>query len=101
MIYKPMMIKYTSKKMVLMIVLICSILSLLWCVFPLFGWSYYSLEGAGTSCSVEWNERSFNVISYNIAMFIFVFFIPLIVIIGANTKIILIVIIYLDFLFEK
>ena len=43
----------------------------------MFGWSYYSLEGALTTCSVEWEDRSFNVVSYNIAMFALVYLFPL------------------------
>ena len=52
-------------------------ISLFWCIAPMLGWSYYSLEGALTTCSVEWEDRSFNVVSYNIAMFALVYFIPL------------------------
>ena len=30
---------------------------------PFFGfWSHYSLEGLQVSCSVEWKEKSFNVV---------------------------------------
>ena len=58
--------------------------ALAWAMMPLFGWSYYSLEGGLTSCSIEWSEKSFNVISYNITILICVFIIPLIVIIGSN-----------------
>jgi hypothetical protein len=58
---------------------------------PMFGWSHYSLEGALTSCSVEWFEKSFNVISYNISMFIFVYFIPLLIIFGTSLGLIILV----------
>lgn len=63
----------------------------IWAIFPVFGWSYYSVEGALTSCSVEWAERSFNVISYNVAIFIFVFILPFGVILVTNLKLLLIV----------
>jgi len=33
---------------------------------PMFGWSYYSLEDGLVSCSVEYNEKSINLISYNL-----------------------------------
>lgn len=69
-------------------ILICVLLALLWSVLPLFGWSYYSLEGALTSCSVEWKDRSINVISYNVTVFLFVYFIPLLAIIRINFKLI-------------
>jgi hypothetical protein len=58
---------------------------------PIFGWSFYSLEDGLVSCSVEYNEKSINVISYNVGMFIFTFFVPFTIIIVANVKSLLIV----------
>jgi uncharacterized membrane protein len=78
-------------KTTIVILVISSIFSLFWSIVPMFGWSHYSLEGTLTSCSVEWFERSLNVISYNISMFIFVFFIPLILIILSNIGLLTIV----------
>lgn len=66
------------------IILACILFGLLWAVLPMFGWSYYALEGALTSCSVIWNDKSFNVVSYNITIFIFVYFLPLVVIFKVN-----------------
>ena len=66
-------------------------MGLFWACLPFFGWSEYSLEGALISCSVEWNKRTVSVISYNICITIFVFFIPVILLISTNTKILLIV----------
>ena len=59
------------------------------------GWSYYSMEGALTSCSVDWADRSLNVVSYNIFIFIISYFIPVTIIIYTNTKLLLIVSKYL------
>lgn len=73
-------------------ILVCILLGLFWASLPLLGWSYYSPEGLGTSCSVEWNEKSFNVLSYNITILITVFLIPLILLIYINVLIIRIVI---------
>lgn len=67
---------------------VCFFFSLIWSSSPLFGWSYYSLEGVGTSCSIELNEKSLSVISYNMTILITVFFIPLIVIVGSHLLII-------------
>jgi len=58
---------------------------------PFFGWSYYSLEGALTSCSVEWSVRSFNVISYNMFIFVVTFLIPVFVIVFSNVGVLIIV----------
>ncbi|KAG5833261.1 hypothetical protein ANANG_G00274050 [Anguilla anguilla] len=50
--------------------------SLLWTVPPLLGWSSYGLEGAGTSCSVTWTERTARSHSYIICLFIFCLVLP-------------------------
>ncbi|KAG9333623.1 hypothetical protein JZ751_010796 [Albula glossodonta] len=50
--------------------------SLFWTVPPLLGWSSYGLEGAGTSCSVSWTERTPQSHSYIICLFIFCLVLP-------------------------
>jgi hypothetical protein len=55
---------------------------------PLIGWSEYSLEGAMISCSIEWNKQTPSVLSYNISISIFVYFIPLFILVYTNLKII-------------
>ena len=72
----------------------CLVLGLIWPILPLFGWSHYTLEGALTSCTVEWAERSFNVVSYNITIWICGFLIPLIIIVYTNYKLIGIVLFF-------
>lgn len=69
-------------------ILICIFLGLFWSMLPLFGWSHYSLEGLKTSCSIEWNEKVANVLSYNITILIAVFLIPLALMIYFNFKLI-------------
>jgi hypothetical protein len=81
-----MKIKNITLKTTLTVVFACVINGLIWAVLPLFGWSHYSLEGAGTSCSVEWQERSFNVISYNVTIFVLVFLVPVVLIIATSIK---------------
>ncbi|CAF4864337.1 unnamed protein product [Rotaria sp. Silwood1] len=67
------------------------ILSLFWTIMPLLGWSSYDYEGVGVSCSIKWTERTFNVISYNITVLIFVYFIPVMIILITNIKIYLLI----------
>ncbi|XP_035378931.1 teleost multiple tissue opsin 2b isoform X3 [Electrophorus electricus] len=50
--------------------------SLIWTVPPLLGWSSYGLEGAGTSCSVSWTERSPKSSAYIVCLFIFCLGLP-------------------------
>ena len=63
--------KSISSKIIINSVVISMALSLFWSVMPIFNWSYYSLEDGLVSCSVEYNEKSLNVISYNIGIFLF------------------------------
>ncbi|CAF0783744.1 unnamed protein product [Rotaria sp. Silwood1] len=58
---------------------------LFWALPPVFGWNNYRLEGARTTCSICWQDRSINVLSYNVFMFIFAYIIPLIIMVYCNT----------------
>ena len=78
--------KSISDRVIFRSTLISLFLSLFWSAVPIFGWSKYSLEDGLVSCSVEYNEKSLNVITYNVGMFTFVFFLPFAIIIVANVK---------------
>ena len=90
-IFKPLSLKSITFKMSFVVMAICTFLGGFMASAPLFGWSYYSLEGSLTSCSVEWAERSTNVISYNIFIFCVSFCIPVCIIIPSNLKLLFIV----------
>ncbi|KAJ0002943.1 hypothetical protein NQD34_008092 [Periophthalmus magnuspinnatus] len=51
--------------------------SLLWTLPPLLGWSSYGPEGSGTTCSVQWHQRSAASVSYVLCLFIFCLLLPL------------------------
>ena len=85
-VFKPFQITRINFKITMLIIFVCTVVSLSWSTFPLFGWSHYSLEASLTTCSVEWAERSWNVYSYNICMFLFVFILPLILIAFCNVR---------------
>ena len=76
----------SSCRLIVKVILLSSILSLFWTVVPLLGWSYYTLEDNFVSCTIKSNDGTFNVISYNITILIFVFILPLIIIIITNMK---------------
>ena len=78
-------------------ILISVVLGLFWSILPLIGWSHYSLEDNKIICSVEWKQESFNVISYNISIFVFVFILPIIIIMYTSYKIFLIVSLFIHF----
>jgi c-opsin len=63
-------------------------------IMPAFGWSEYTLEGIMISCSVEWDEKTASVISFNITILIFVFLLPIFLIVITSFKLISYVSIY-------
>jgi hypothetical protein len=63
----------------LKIIVFCLFSGLFWASLPILGWSRYTLEKSRTTCSVVWHEKTILVYSYNITIFIFVYFIPLII----------------------
>ncbi|KAL0964311.1 hypothetical protein UPYG_G00322100 [Umbra pygmaea] len=69
-----------SKKRALLILMAAWVYSLGWCLPPFFGWSAYVPEGLLTSCSWDYVTFTPSVRAYTMLLFIFVFFIPLIVI---------------------
>uniref|UniRef100_A0A8C6NVD1 Parapinopsin b n=1 Tax=Nothobranchius furzeri TaxID=105023 RepID=A0A8C6NVD1_NOTFU len=50
--------------------------SFTWNIPPLFGWGRYELEGVGTSCAPDWQNRDPNNVSYIIVYFAVCFAIP-------------------------
>ena len=68
-----------------------SFLSIFWAILPVFGVSEYVLEGALTSCSLDWTNKSLVSFIYVICLFVFVYVLPLAQIIYCNCKTISIV----------
>ena len=90
-IKNPLNCKANLKVQTFVAILISTFMGIFWSVTPTLGWSYYSLEGALISCSVEWHERTVSVLSYKIVITIFVYLVPLIVFIFTSMKIFYIV----------
>nr|XP_046266568.1 pinopsin-like isoform X2 [Scatophagus argus]XP_046266569.1 pinopsin-like isoform X2 [Scatophagus argus]XP_046266570.1 pinopsin-like isoform X2 [Scatophagus argus] len=63
--------------------------SLVWTVPPLLGWSSYGPEGPGTTCSVQWQQRSVAARSYVSSLFIFCLLLPLLVMMFCYGRILL------------
>ncbi|XP_053709600.1 melanopsin-A-like isoform X2 [Synchiropus splendidus] len=70
-----------SRKKALSIVAAAWVYSMGWSLPPFFGWSAYVPEGLMTSCSWDYMTFTPSVRSYTMLLFIFVFFIPLAIII--------------------
>ena len=56
-------------------------------VAPVVGWSRYTTEGIGTSCSVDWKASDANAVSYTTSLFFGCFFIPITLIFFSFSKI--------------
>ncbi|KAL2102221.1 hypothetical protein ACEWY4_001389 [Coilia grayii] len=70
-----------SRKRALVIMAVSWIYSMGWSLPPFFGWSAYVPEGLMTSCSWDYTTFTPSVRAYTMLLFVFVFFIPLFVII--------------------
>lgn len=89
--YKPLNIRKINFNVCYVAIFICVLCGLFWSGMPLLGWSHYALEGGLVSCGVELKEKTNNVRSFIIAIFIFVYLIPFGLIIVTNLKLLLIV----------
>ena len=63
------------------------LLGLVFALPPLFNWNKYVPEGIGFHCGLNWFDRSISSRLYFILAFSFIYFIPLIVLLGLNTYI--------------
>jgi hypothetical protein len=97
-IYNPFNPKNNSFKMNIIIITICLFIGFIWSIFPVIGWSYYTLEGSLTSCGIEWRKQSFNLNSFKIAIFVFVYLLPLLIIILSSIKLLIMVNFYILFI---
>lgn len=80
-----------TKSKCYIIAFFCIMFGFIWAFLPMIGWSSYILEKAHTTCSINLYDRSVSGFSYSIAMFVFVYFGPLSVIIYTNTSLIIMV----------
>lgn len=60
-------------------------LAFIWSILPILGWNEYVIEGARTSCCINWYDRRVSYISFTFFLFFFVYLIPLLIIIVSNT----------------
>ncbi|XP_034508840.1 lateral eye opsin-like [Ailuropoda melanoleuca] len=80
-IVKGMAGKPLTKVGALLRMLFVWIWSLGWTIAPMYGWSRYVPEGSMTSCTIDYIDTAINPMSYLIAYAIFVYFVPLFIII--------------------
>uniref|UniRef100_A0A8C6LI52 Opsin 4a (melanopsin) n=1 Tax=Nothobranchius furzeri TaxID=105023 RepID=A0A8C6LI52_NOTFU len=70
-----------SRKRALLVLALVWVYSLGWSLPPFFGWSAYVPEGLLTSCTWDYMTFTPSVRAYTMLLFIFVFFLPLFIII--------------------
>ncbi|XP_055463981.1 melanopsin [Psammomys obesus] len=75
-------IRMGSKRRTALILLGVWLYALAWSLPPFFGWSAYVPEGLLTSCSWDYMTFTPRVRAYTMLLFCFVFFLPLLIIIG-------------------
>jgi c-opsin len=84
----PFTAKSLNLKSALYSMIISAALSLFLSTAPFYGWTRYTLEGANISCSIEWQSKDAEIISFNIFIFISTFLVPSIILIFSNLKIV-------------
>ena len=75
------------KSEILTAILFCFLFGFLWAVLPLIGWGSYSLEGINISCAPNWKSNTISDKSYTLSMFVFVLFVPCIILAFCYTRI--------------
>ncbi|XP_059165397.1 opsin-3-like [Physella acuta] len=78
-IVKPIASLVISQRAANLAIVLCFCAGFIWATLPLVGWNQYSLEGIGVACSVTWNRKDTNFLSFIIALFIGCFLLPLII----------------------
>ena len=66
-----------NKKRAVYFVLFLWICSLFFSVAPLANWSSYTVEGIGTSCSLDWSSSTPSAVSYTVVLYLGCFVVPL------------------------
>ncbi|UJR22044.1 hypothetical protein I4U23_025112 [Adineta vaga] len=84
-IIRPFKAKDVTVEKCIIISIVAILIAFLWTLLPLFGWNEYTMEGARTSCCINWYDRRISYVSYLFFLFIVVYCIPLIILIVTNT----------------
>nr|QEQ50488.1 xenopsin [Maritigrella crozieri] len=79
-IAKPLYASKITKRVAGIALIACTCYSLIWTVPPLFGWNRYVMEGSRMACSVDFESKAMLDRSYQIAIFLACYFIPIAII---------------------
>ncbi|CAF1105940.1 unnamed protein product [Rotaria sordida] len=84
-IIRPFQAQYITVNRCIVISCIAIFIAFIWTMLPVIGWNEYTMEGARTSCCINWYDRRISYVSFLFFLFIVVYCIPLIILIIANT----------------
>lgn len=59
----------------------CIVYSSVWAFAPLLGWGRFEVERSRISCGPAWGSQELSAFTYNVSIFIFTFFIPVIIVV--------------------
>jgi r-opsin len=88
-IVRGMAAKPLTKTRAVMAILFIWLYSVGWTITPMYGWSRYVPEGAMTGCTVDYVSSNPNNMSYLVTYAIFVYFVPLSIMIYCYTFIVM------------
>ncbi|CAC5402365.1 OPN4 [Mytilus coruscus] len=80
-IAKPLQAHKINHRVVGISVFLCYFFGFFWSFMPVVGWSEYAFEGAGTACGILYDYNNASAFSYNIAIFINCYWIPIFIMI--------------------
>ena len=80
-------IHHISKAINLLVIVVIWLVSVLWAACPLLGWSHYTLEGIGTTCTFDYLTRTARNTSFVVMLMVFNFGLPLILIVFSYSRI--------------
>lgn len=83
-LYRPINDNIFNRNFTIRILIFSGSFCFLWCIFPLIGWSKYTYEFGRMYCAIDWIDKSFNIISFNVITLIIFFALPLCTILYTN-----------------
>ncbi|CAF2701419.1 unnamed protein product [Rotaria sp. Silwood2] len=84
-IVRPFQAKYITVNKCTIVSCIAIFIAFIWTMLPVMGWNEYTMEGARTSCCINWYDRRTSYIAFLFFLFIVVYCVPLIILIIVNT----------------
>ncbi|CAF2099745.1 unnamed protein product [Rotaria magnacalcarata] len=84
-IVRPFQAKNVTAKSCVVISCFAILIVFIWTMLAVVGWNEYTMEGARTSCCMNWYDRRTSCISFLFFLFFVVYFIPLVILITANS----------------